>query len=509
MSRSLLTLTVNIVFGILLFSSQSLACTCMAKPTVLDAFERSSLVVTAHLASVDKIREKQGEYDIRYISSVTMVVDKVYKGDIKSGTALKFAQGGGADCIWTYDEKWIGEKFLFYLRQPTMGPSFGDGMGSASVFPREGKAAMVPMYYPSGCGRSSGLESAVDDLAYLDSATNVKGKTRLSGTFGTWFNRGFNPENIKVKIVGKTKSFVAKTNKDGFFEVYDLPEGDYVVEPEIPFGWKINDYMLERTSSGYEEFDPAGKRQGPNRIPVRIAHGRHTALDLIFDIDTAVKGRVLSPAGNPMKDVCVMAVSTELAEGDHRGHLDCTNEKGEFTIDEMAPGNYRLVANHKGLLDADTPFGAVFYPGVTGRDNAGIVAVEPGKYVTGRDIKISQTVELVTIKGNFLFSDGKPVADARVKFAPDDKKRFDDMSQRTDAAGGFVFRLPKGALGKVSGDMYTYNGMFKECPKLEAIIKESGNHTYTAKSTVAKVNSLKPQAISITFPFPYCERSKD
>jgi hypothetical protein len=90
-------------------------------------------------------------------------------------------------------------------------------------------------------------------------------------------------------------------------------------------------------------------------------------------------------------------------------------------IDEMAPGNFRLLANYDGQMDDDEPFGVVFYPGVTDRVQAGIIAVEAGKHITRLFIQIPQTVEIVSFKGRFLYSDGKPVANDTVKFVPADK----------------------------------------------------------------------------------------
>ena len=474
----------------------------MAKPTVLDAFEASELVVATRLATVEKTREKDPEDEIGHIRSATMIVTKVFKGNAKPGQALKFAQGGGSDCIWTYEEEWVGEEFLFYLDKPTTGHPWG---GTSIV---EGPSE--PMYHAVTCGRSNSLKGAADDLRYLENIDKVKGKTRLSGKLGAWwFNDEFNGADIKLTITGKTKSFNAKTDKNGFFEIYDLPEGEYVITVEIPFGWKINDYMVGKTSTGYEEYDPRGKPAAKDQIPVIIKKGRHTAFDLTFDIDTAIKGVVLSPAGKPMKGVCVKAVSTELKEGDYRGRFDCTNEKGEFVIDEMQQGNYILVVNDDGKMSANSPFGVLFYPGVTEFKNAGVVAVEPGRYVTGRVIQIPETAELVTIKGKFLYSDGKPVVDEWVKFVPDDKNRFDEMNQKTDAAGSFVFRFPKGAVGSISGEMYTYIGEYKNCPKLETIIKELGRESFTARSTPVEVNSFKPsELVELTLPFPYCEKAK-
>lgn len=498
MLKRLLIPSLILTFAILFSAADVLACSCLARPTVLEEFDSSELVVATRLVSVDKIREKEREHDIGYIRSATMIVTKVYKGNAKPGQALTFAQGGGADCVWTFDEDWINDEFLFYLDKPTKGnPLIGDIHGDQPE----------PMYHAITCGRSNSLEGSVDDLAYLDNIAKLRGKTRLSGKFAAWFGT-FIGSDIKLKITGKAKTYAAKTDKNGFFEVYDLLPGEYLVTVDLPVGWKLNDYMLRQTSTGYDEFDPRGAARSKNQIPVIIKKGGHTALDLVFDIDTAIKGRVVSPSGSPMEGVCITAVSTELKEGDYRGPSDCTDQKGEFSIEEMRSGNYILVANDDGRMSGSNPFGVVFYPGVTEHKNAGVVAVEPGKYVTGRVIQIPQTVELVTFRGRFLFSDGKPVVDETIKFVPADKDRFDEMRATSDANGAFVFQLPKGAVGKISGEIWTYSGQFKDCPKLEAIIKDSGEKYLTVKESI-DVSSLEPQeVIEIKLPFPYCEKAK-
>jgi len=118
-------------------------------------------------------------------------------------------------------------------------------------------------------------------------------------------------------------------------------------------------------------------------------------------------------------------------------------------------------------------------------------------------------VELVLFKGRFLFSDGKPVVDERVKFTPDDEKRFDSVSLETDVEGRFEFRVPIGAKGKIAGEMYTYEGEFMDCVILERMIRSTGRTFTTMKSNVASIDPNSPsQAIVISFPFPYCAKAK-
>ena len=74
-------LFVVLFFAAVFFVNQQsvYACSCAAKPTVLDSFERSELVIAARVVSVEKIREKKDKYDIEYIKSTKMVVEKVYR----------------------------------------------------------------------------------------------------------------------------------------------------------------------------------------------------------------------------------------------------------------------------------------------------------------------------------------------------------------------------------------------------------------------------------------------
>jgi len=501
MTGKRLIVSLVLLSAILVASSRVLACSCGPKPTVLESFEGSNIVVTTHLVSVDKIGEKQREYDIHYIRSVTMVVDKVYKGNVKPGQVLKFAQGGGADCIWTFDEDDVGDEFLFYLGQPTVGhPYFRE---------QDPDTPQESMYYAGGCGRSRGLKGAWDDVAYLNNLKKVQGRTRLSGQYGSWDTDKPIGAGLRLKIIGKNKTYETKTDKNGFFEIYDLPPGDYTVVAQLPFGWKINQYMLDRTSTGFDEYMRTALKE-KNQIPIRITEKRHTALDLLFDNDTAIKGKVISPTGRPMEGVCIMAVSSELKEGDYRGQSGCTDEKGEFSVEEMAPGNFLLVANDDGKMSNKTPFGTVFYPGVTAYKEAGVILVQAGKYAEGIDIQIPQMAELIEIRGEFLFSDGNPVTGEWIKFLPADEEHFDSVNVKTDETGRFSIKLPKGDAGKLAGEFYTYIGKFEKCPRMESLIKETGSTSHTFLSETIEFDGSTPnEAIELTLPFPSCKKAKE
>lgn len=377
------------------FTDNIFACTCAAKPTVLESFENSELVVIVKAVSVEMNEQakdidleaeiKKANYDnsYRYVKSTKMKIEKVYKGNVKVGDELLFGQGGGADCIWTFGIKSVGKSFLFYLDRPTTNHPYFD----------EVKMSEKPAYFPAACGRSQsivGYES--DDLKYLNNLEKVKGKTRISGDLNCWSELCPNVANVIIKITGEKKTYETRTDANGVYEIYDLPAGKYFLKPEPLKGWKISQYMLQYSPAfSQNESMLYGKELDISKgVPLNLEAGKHNGIDFYFDIDTAIRGKVLSPAGKPMKDVCVKAVSTELKEGDYRGPSGCTNEYGIFVIEEMSPGKYILVVNDDGEISAKKPFGVLFYPGVTKYKEAKSIDIKLGEHLDGFVIRVPE-----------------------------------------------------------------------------------------------------------------------
>jgi hypothetical protein len=65
----------------------------------------------------------------------------------------------------------------------------------------------------------------------LENMSKRRGKTRISGSIGGGFNYPeIDVDGKKIKIIGANKTYETKTDKDGIFEIYDLPPGKYFVE---------------------------------------------------------------------------------------------------------------------------------------------------------------------------------------------------------------------------------------------------------------------------------------
>ena len=72
------------------------------------------------------------------------------------------------------------------------------------------------------------MENTHDDLLYLENIAKVQGRTRVSGVVD---GDDENAAGQQVRITSKNKSYMATTDKNGVYELYDLPPGRYLTEP--------------------------------------------------------------------------------------------------------------------------------------------------------------------------------------------------------------------------------------------------------------------------------------
>lgn len=469
------------------------ACSCGPTPTVLDSYEESAVVVIAKAVSVEKSekaapegRMSDGENYVDGVKSTKMLIERVFKGSLKVGDEITFAQGGGANCVWTFNEESVGRQFLFYLSSREKSPK---------------------IWLAFGCGRSSGVEGAADDLLYLDKLDKVRGKTRISGTLQFTSGGDMSVANRTIRVSGAKKSYEVKTDERGVYEIYDLPPGNYLVEPETPAGWKVDRFRL-----GYSGgFAGGDDRKVTKKIPFVLEDGKHAAVDIHLEIDNAIRGKVYDTAGKLMRGVCLKLLPAEGKTTKHFYNTDCTEEDGAFELDEIPPGSYVIVVNEDGKVSSSEPFGTFYYPNVTERGKAAVVTVGAGDILGGFDIHAPTAAETVTLEGRFLYSDGKPVAKEWVKFEPAAAEADVDGEARakTDAAGRFSIKILKGLRGKLYGTMYTYAGEFENCPKLEAVINKAGGSIPDLKTRESEIlAAVNLYDVELKYPFPGCKKAK-
>jgi hypothetical protein len=465
---------------------------------VLDSYDESDVVIIGRVISIEKAEDTEERNYVDGVRSATMVVEKVYKGTLKIRDEIVFGQGGGADCIWTFDEKSVGVQYLFYLRTP-------EKLADLPYLPSKSPGLWVAF----GCGRSVGLGGATDDLLYLEKRAKVRGKTRISGTIGGWQNPDLNVDGKKIRIIGEKKTYKTKTNKDGVFEIYDLPPGRYLIEPEAAPGWKIDPYWIRYSPSvvGNEYGQP--ELGSPKQVAILLKPKKHAGVDIVFAMDNVVRGKILDPKGQPMFRVCVYLLAPGQQEW---GPSDCTDEKGRFEITSVPQGQYVLVANQNGKLSDREPFPRLYYPNVSERERAAVITIGPGDVINDINIVVPKLVETVTIEGALRYSDGKPVVEKWVKFKADsaDKNISGDVSEQTDSAGRFSLKVLKGLNGELAGEDWLLKGLYKNCLKVDELLEKSGSNSTTVYSNIIKLETNQNlYDIELTLPFPQCEKAKD
>ena len=492
------------------------ACSCGPSPTVLDEYNHADVVVVVSAVSVEKAapdktapegQMSNGENYVDGVMSTTMRVEEVFKGKLKIGAEMIFGQGGGANCIWTFNENSIGKKFLFYLKQ------FDDSS----------------VWIAATCGRDSLVDLAGDDLLYLRNLNKVRDKTRISGTLRFDYEGGESLAGRKVRIVGASRTHELKTDDNGVYEIYDLPAGRYFVEPEVPKGWKVGRFWLGYSPS----IDRNAKEGSLQKIPIILEAKKHAGLDITFEIDNVVRGHIYDPLGQPMNGVCVHLIPSDGTKGPYLG--DCTEEGGAFAIDEIPPGGYVMIVNDDGKITATEPFGTFYYPKVTKREEATVFNIGLGDIVDNLEIYPPIEKETVTIEGVMLYSDGKPVVDEYVAFKSarkrpnkeakkqpasndasadngedeDDDEDENDARVKTDQKGRFSIKILKGSTGSLSGGMYTYVGEYENCPKLDRLIKQS--KTSVPEITTAPVEiraTTNLYGVELKYAFPSCKKAR-
>ncbi len=141
------------------------ACECMAadvKADVSTAFQKAEIVMMATLESIPDLGPGV-EFDQRIVS---VLIEKVYKGGLRTG--LLFNLGQGRSCDRNFSKTEIGKSFILYIDKAVVRPQ--ETPENPTIF-SEGETR----YFVSKCGRSALVENAQTDPLFLEtkSASNT------------------------------------------------------------------------------------------------------------------------------------------------------------------------------------------------------------------------------------------------------------------------------------------------------------------------------------------------
>jgi hypothetical protein len=493
-----------IILSIFLFADPSIyACSCGVKPTVLEMLDGAKNVFTARIVSIEHDSVERAGKQLQFVKGAHAIVQKVYLGTVKPGDKVFFEQGGGSDCIVTFNNTY-GEK----TRDDT-GQEF-------LVYDYDNSLQNIRLNY---CGRLGNKE----DYAYLDNMDRLRGKTRLSGWYRPWLGeKGVEerlPKNPKILINDNgsemSTTYVATVDDEGFFEIYDIPPGEYRIIPEIPPGLAIDlyslrySYLREDALFALEGFDGTW-------FPLRIEEGGHARLDFEFTHHNPIKVKVVGPKGKPLKGVMVSLLRESADKpAPFQAPFAYTDENGLALITDARPGRYSLLVNPMNEVRVSNPFPTIYYPATSERKRADVFDIPIGGLEKMIVFRIGKRAPTVFIEGVLTYADGTPAAGEYVDFKPAKPKRsgYDDSSSsKTDENGRFRIVVIAGAIGYLQASDYVYKEKFKNCPDVFDRLQKDTSATGTSFSVETRSGNLNAAKniinLTLKLPFSFCGKQE-
>jgi len=229
-------LKISFVFLIFAFSVESYLA-CMYGPpysTVCGNYAQADSVIVGKIESV-----KHGDLD----QTVIIKVEKTFKGQ-----TLK--------------------QIVLNQPQSTCDPDFSDDVGETMLLyvVRNKKTKKYSAIAPGTGGR---VERESENLYWLNNLPMSLKRTRLSGTVELYKDSPFEfvdyVVGTRVRVFNDKKSFEVSTDKNGVYEIWDIPRGKYQIEPIFPLNLEL-DIDLER---GLIDFDSL-KKKDPNTDEVLV-----------------------------------------------------------------------------------------------------------------------------------------------------------------------------------------------------------------------------------------------
>jgi len=201
----------KLVFFLLFAFSTDMALACSyGASTVSEKYQRSDLIVIGKIESV-----KPSVVD----QTVVVSIEKTYKGKALKQIVLDQPQ---STCDWDFTDD-VGKTMLLYI----------------------GRNSKTKRYYAISPGIQGRIERMSEDIYWLKNLPGSLKRTRLSGTVelykGGVLNWAKDPfefvksvSGIKVKVFSDKDSFEIVTDKNGVYEIWDIPLGKYQVQTVLP-----------------------------------------------------------------------------------------------------------------------------------------------------------------------------------------------------------------------------------------------------------------------------------
>lgn len=386
-----------IKFAILLtflFSAQKApACSCNPLPAVYESFEDAGAVFVGKVVSSNEDSIARSGVDVVF----TFDVVEAFKG--VQGKQVKLNRGRkDSSCYSGYS---VGETYLIY--------AYSDG----ADFLHQNKGPGF-FFQSSFCHRSDDIRSAQDQIHFIRQMLNKQPEDQIYGSVARsdtdpeshkWRNTYL--DKMKVVLEGKDgRNFETVTDAKGLFKFNNIPEGEYLLKPALPAGYRP--YW-----PGSESIRVLADKSVESKMPWMAAQYSAFYTEFTVGWNNSFEGRVLDPNGVALERYVINLLPTALANNKMPPETlerspDSHGPEHTYRIHGRTPGKYVLA------LDVYGPFGNAvkkryFYPQAEVSSKAQIFDITDTTKLEKMEFKIPLT--LGAIKGQAVWSDGSPVSE--------------------------------------------------------------------------------------------------
>ena len=195
----------------------------------------------------------------------------------------------------------------------------------------------------------------------------------------------------------------ACTDENGYYIIYGLPYGDYVVNAGEDWSWcheGPSEYVREYYDNAYFEEDATPVPVDQNTSPV-------TGIDFYLERGGAITGRVTDAGGSPLENVRVQANTYD--DGSHYYRSAWTDASGTYTITGLVDEDYRVAVENSENMPGD--YAQQYWPYTFAHDLAERVEIREGDTQTGIDFALQPGGVIV---GYVLDQNDQPLANLQV-----------------------------------------------------------------------------------------------
>ncbi|HEU4507202.1 MAG TPA: hypothetical protein VFR78_03120 [Pyrinomonadaceae bacterium] len=383
--KHLLPLALLLILGTFEVAS---ACTCVRPDPPCGEYGQADVIFLGRVvgsAERKSYTDDSGKKTVYDVGRIRFLVQESFKGE--SGYEVEIHSGtGGGDCGFWFLRN---ESYVVYANRSSENNKL----------------------YTNICMRTTHLSHAREDLEFLRGVGTSKPGATLSGQLTRYIgNREHGPveegpkmAGVKVLIKGGGQTFETVTNEAGEYRITGLPAGEYDVFPQLPA-------HLGAVGSG-DTVDRHGSYSG--RKPINLSDRACGEISFSVQFSGVVSGRIVDAKGEPAKDVQVNLV---LAEDHDKEWSAWTDDEGRYEFHMVQPGNYLLGLNLKWAPDKDDPYRRTYYPGVTDKSEAALIAMGEGEKLKGYDLTLPPQLVERDLKVTVVWPDGKPAVGASVRF---------------------------------------------------------------------------------------------